>query len=120
MWILFHISTLLNRVLIYLNLPLTKYSGKAVKGSYTYSVNSGFLLYLRPKQGPKFVSVLSNSILLTNMKQTVQRDLRTSRPSRRNRVSFDQTTALGGLTMALFAYILYYFIYPMIAKGLLW
>lgn len=28
--------------------------------------------------------------------------------------------ALGGLTFALFTYILYHFIYPMISKGLLW
>ena len=54
------------------------------------------------------------------MKHTVQRDLRTGRPSRRSRGTLDQTTALGGLTIALFAYILYYFIYPMVAKGLLW
>ncbi|MFD2570235.1 hypothetical protein ACFSUS_06285 [Spirosoma soli] len=54
------------------------------------------------------------------MKHTAQRDWRVSRPSRRARVAFDQTTALGGLTVALFTYIIYHFIYPLISKGLLW
>ncbi|QIP14898.1 MULTISPECIES: hypothetical protein [Spirosoma] len=54
------------------------------------------------------------------MKPTAQRDWRVSRPSRRARVAFDQTTVLGGLTVALFAYIVYHFIYPLISKGLLW
>ncbi len=43
-----------------------------------------------------------------------------SRPSRKSRVSVDQTTALGGLTIALLTYIVYHFIYPLISKGLLW
>ena len=30
-----------------------------------------------------------------------------------------QTAALGGASVALFAYIVYHFIYPLIAKGLL-
>ncbi|MCK8494116.1 MULTISPECIES: hypothetical protein [Spirosoma] len=54
------------------------------------------------------------------MKPTAQRDWRVSRPSRKNRATFDQTSALGGLTLALFAYIVYHFIYPLISKGLLW
>ncbi|WP_179830126.1 hypothetical protein [Spirosoma fluviale] len=54
------------------------------------------------------------------MKNTTHRDWRLSRPARRNRFTVDQTTALGGLTLALFAYILCYFIYPMLTKGLLW
>ena len=32
----------------------------------------------------------------------------------------NQTIALGGLTFALFTYILYHFVYPMLSKGLLW
>jgi len=43
-----------------------------------------------------------------------------SRPARKSRLVLDQTTALGGLTLALFTYILYHFIYPLISKGLLW
>ena len=54
------------------------------------------------------------------MKQAVPRDWRISRPTRRARVTIDQTTALGGLTVALFIYIIYHFVYPLIAKGLLW
>ncbi|WP_170312648.1 hypothetical protein [Spirosoma agri] len=54
------------------------------------------------------------------MKHTTQRDWRVSRPARRSRVIFDQTTALGGLTVALFAYIIYHFVYPLVSKGLLW
>lgn len=54
------------------------------------------------------------------MKNTTHRDWRLNRPVRKSRLSIDQTTALGGLTLALFAYILGYFIYPMFAKGLLW
>ncbi|MBC3785180.1 hypothetical protein [Spirosoma utsteinense] len=54
------------------------------------------------------------------MKHTVQRDWRVTRPSRKSRFNFDQTTALGGLTVALFTYIIYHFIYPLISKGLLW
>lgn len=54
------------------------------------------------------------------MKHTAQRDWRVSRPSRRSRITIDQTTALGGLTVGLFIYIIYHFIYPLVAKGLLW
>lgn len=54
------------------------------------------------------------------MKHAVQRDWRVSRPARKTRVAFDQTTGLGGLTVALFVYIVYHFVYPLIAKGLLW
>ena len=54
------------------------------------------------------------------MKHTAHRDWRNSRTSYKNRVLFDQTTALGGLTLALFGYIVYYFIYPLMSKGLLW
>ena len=54
------------------------------------------------------------------MKHPVQRDSRVARPPRRNRFNFNQTTALGGLTVALFIYIVYHFIYPLLSKGLLW
>lgn len=54
------------------------------------------------------------------MKQTVQRDTRTSRPTRKAQGAFDQTTALGSLTVALLFYIVYHFIYPLLSKGLLW
>lgn len=48
-----------------------------------------------------------------------QKDWRMNRSTRKVRFELDQTTALGGVTVALFAYILYHFIYPLIAKGLL-
>ena len=54
------------------------------------------------------------------MKHAARRDWRVARPSRRNRFNFDQTTVLEGLTVVLFIYIVYYFIYPLISKGLLW
>jgi hypothetical protein len=52
------------------------------------------------------------------MKYTTQRSLSSNR--NKSRVLFDQTTALGSVTVALFGYIVYHFIYPLIAKGLLW
>ncbi|GAB3568046.1 hypothetical protein GCM10027578_19990 [Spirosoma luteolum] len=54
------------------------------------------------------------------MKHTAQRPWTSTRPSRKSRVFFDQTTALAGITIALFTYIVYHFIYPMASKGLLW
>ncbi|QKZ15031.1 hypothetical protein [Spirosoma sp. KUDC1026] len=54
------------------------------------------------------------------MKPTAQRDWRTVRSSRQNRFSLDQTSVIGGLTIALLTYITYHFIYPLISKGLLW
>jgi hypothetical protein len=39
--------------------------------------------------------------------------------NRKSRFEIDQTAAIGGVTVALFGYILYHFIYPLIAKGLL-
>lgn len=54
------------------------------------------------------------------MEHTAQRDWRVTRPPRKTRFNTDQTTALGGLTVALFTYIVCHFIYPLIAKGLLW
>lgn len=52
------------------------------------------------------------------MKYTTQRNWSSSR--NKSRVLLDQTTALGSVTVALFGYIVYHFIYPLIAKGLLW
>ena len=37
----------------------------------------------------------------------------------KSRADLGQTAALGGTTLALFAYIVYHFVYPLIAKGLL-
>ena len=54
------------------------------------------------------------------MKHTAQREGRVPRPSRNSRSNADQTTAVSGLTVALFTYIVYHFIYPLISKGLLW
>ena len=48
-----------------------------------------------------------------------QKEWRVARPARRMKVAIDETTALGGVTVALFTYILYHFIYPLIAKGIL-
>lgn len=45
---------------------------------------------------------------------------RTTRSRQKMQTGIDQTMALGGITFALFTYILYHFIYPMISKGLLW
>ncbi|QMW06120.1 hypothetical protein [Spirosoma foliorum] len=53
------------------------------------------------------------------MKQVTNRTWQGSRPSRRERTGFDQTTALGSLAVALLAYIVYH-IYPLISNGLLW
>ncbi len=54
------------------------------------------------------------------MKHTTQRNWRATRPPRRMQFHFDQTTVLGGLALALFIYIVCYFVYPLMAKGLLW
>lgn len=39
--------------------------------------------------------------------------------NRRTPVVFDQTIWLAGLTLLIFGYIVLYFLYPMISKGLL-
>ncbi|WP_461085285.1 hypothetical protein [Spirosoma flavus] len=52
------------------------------------------------------------------MKHTVQRGWQFDRPIRKARPAFDITTALGSLTVALLAYIVYH-IYPLLSKGLL-
>lgn len=54
------------------------------------------------------------------MANYTSKTVRTNRSTRKAQTGIDQTMALGGLTFALFTYILYHFIYPMISKGLLW
>ncbi|GAA4454937.1 hypothetical protein GCM10023189_22110 [Nibrella saemangeumensis] len=53
------------------------------------------------------------------MRNFAQKDWRLSRSAKKSSVDMDQTTALGGLSLALFGYILYHFIYPLIEKGLI-
>lgn len=53
------------------------------------------------------------------MKHYAQKEWRLAKPARRTKLAIDETTALGGVTLALFTYILYHFVYPLIAKGLL-
>ncbi|WP_375447952.1 hypothetical protein [uncultured Fibrella sp.] len=54
------------------------------------------------------------------MSNYTQREWRMSQSkSKSSSADLGQTAALGGATMALFAYIIYHFIYPLIAKGLL-
>jgi hypothetical protein len=48
-----------------------------------------------------------------------QREWRMSHPTPKTSADLGQTAALGGATLALFAYIVYHFIYPLVAKGLL-
>lgn len=48
-----------------------------------------------------------------------QKEWRGAKPARRMKVAIDETTALGGVTLVLFSYILYHFVYPLVAKGLL-
>ncbi|GAB2592407.1 hypothetical protein [Spirosoma areae] len=54
------------------------------------------------------------------MKHTAQRHWQVNRPARKARLPFDQTTALGSLTVALLAYIVYHIVHPLMAQGLLW
>lgn len=53
------------------------------------------------------------------MKQVTQDNWRNHRAHRKDQASFDHTTALGSLAVALLAYIIYH-IYPLIDKGLFW
>lgn len=48
-----------------------------------------------------------------------QREWRMSQAKSKTSTDLGQTAALGGASVALFAYIVYHFIYPLIAKGLL-
>ncbi|MBD2702777.1 hypothetical protein IC229_19170 [Spirosoma sp. BT702] len=52
------------------------------------------------------------------MKQTAQRGWQFDQPVRKTRPTIDTTTALGSLTVALLAYIVYH-VYPLISKGIL-
>ncbi|WP_185155393.1 hypothetical protein [Rudanella paleaurantiibacter] len=54
------------------------------------------------------------------MANLTTKPLRTNRSTRKMQTGMDQTMALGGLTFALFTYIVYHFVYPLISKGLLW
>lgn len=56
----------------------------------------------------------------STMANFTSKTVRNNRPTRKLQTGIDQTMALGGLTLALFTYILYHFIYPMLSKGLLW
>ncbi|GAB3998626.1 hypothetical protein GCM10028807_46800 [Spirosoma daeguense] len=56
---------------------------------------------------------------ITFMKPTVQRGWQFDRPVRKIRSTFDMTTAIGSLTVALLAYIIYH-IYPLVSLGLFW
>lgn len=54
------------------------------------------------------------------MRNVLPRDWRDSRSPRRIRFDLDQISFLGILTVLIFVYIVFHFIYPMIAKGILW
>lgn len=68
--------------------------------------------------GLKIVLYVGHYIQIPEMKLTTQRNWSSNRS--KSRSFFDQTTALGSVTVALFGYIVYHFIYPLISKGLLW
>lgn len=53
------------------------------------------------------------------MANYTQREWRMGQSAPKTRTDLGQTAALGGITLALFAYIVYHFIYPLVAKGLL-
>ncbi len=53
------------------------------------------------------------------MANYTQRTWRMSQPAPKSQADLGQTIALGGASVALFAYIVYHFVYPLIAKGLL-
>ena len=57
--------------------------------------------------------------VIDTMANYTQREWRMSQSTPKTRTDLGQTAALGGTTLALFAYIVYHFIYPLIAKGLL-
>lgn len=56
---------------------------------------------------------------INTMANYTQRDWRMSPSTPKTRTDLGQTATLGGLTLALFTYIVYHFIYPLVAKGLL-
>lgn len=53
------------------------------------------------------------------MNNYTQREWRLGQAPSKSRADLGQTAALGATTVALFAYIAYHFLYPLIAKGLL-
>ncbi|MEZ0611521.1 hypothetical protein ACAW74_23620 [Fibrella sp. WM1] len=53
------------------------------------------------------------------MANYTQREWRMGQSAPKTRTDLGQTATLGGITLALFAYIVYHFIYPLVAKGLL-
>ncbi|WP_164851242.1 hypothetical protein [Larkinella soli] len=54
------------------------------------------------------------------MKNVIHKEWRMNRPGRRFRFEIDQISLLSVLTVMIFVYILFHFIYPIISKGLLW
>lgn len=54
------------------------------------------------------------------MKNALSKEWKASRHPRRFRFDLDQISFMGVLTVLIFIYILFHFIYPMISKGLLW
>ncbi|QJD76971.1 hypothetical protein [Spirosoma rhododendri] len=64
------------------------------------------------------MSIVQDKILTPEMKYTTQRNWSSTR--NKSRSFFDQTTAIGTITIALFGYIVYQFVFPLIAKGILW
>lgn len=69
----------------------------------------------------KFVTIKAPFNHSFAMKDAVHRNwegLNTDKKSQK--ISLDQATLLGGLTIVIFAYIIFRFIYPLIDKGVLW
>ncbi|WP_171062850.1 hypothetical protein [Larkinella sp. C7] len=55
------------------------------------------------------------------MRNVVPKEWRANRTGgRRARFEIDQISLLGVLTVMIFAYILFHFVYPIISKGLFW
>ena len=84
----------------------------------THFVTYVVSLYQALSPGTNFVQWLTYR-RENNMGNSAQKEWRMAKPARRMKVAIDETTALGGVTLALFTYILYHFIYPLIAKGIL-
>lgn len=54
------------------------------------------------------------------MRNMAPKAWRSARVSRKVRFEIDQISFLSVLTVMIFTYILFHFIYPLVAKGLLW
>ncbi len=55
------------------------------------------------------------------MKDVAQRNWKGINPGKKNsKLELDQATVLGSLTLLIFAYIIFRFIYPLVEKGVLW